>query len=169
MKTIEEIRRDNLRFAEKEVGGRPILCDRIGKDEKYVSQLIGKTPTSNIGNKVAREIEQKLGYETGWMDHTHTAGCIEEPRATYILDEGSNETISIDDITIIRSILDYAEQVMDEMGVDMEEQELCEFTREMLEMWRSRKNPIQYDNVRDLFEYRMRIKNEPGKNNKTGS
>lgn len=68
MKTSTEIRKEQLRLAESEIGGRSNLCVKLGKSEKQISALIGKNPTRGIGDAMAREMEKLLGYERGWLD-----------------------------------------------------------------------------------------------------
>ena len=72
MKTIEEIRVGNLLDIEERIGGREKLCDALDKEPKYISQLIGKTKNRNIGSRVAREIEEKLDLERGYLDNVQS-------------------------------------------------------------------------------------------------
>lgn len=71
MLTCADIRRGNLRFLEDQLRGRENLCRTLDKDPKFISQLIGKNPTRNIGDTLAREIESLLDLDKGWMDNIH--------------------------------------------------------------------------------------------------
>lgn len=70
------LRRDNLRALAEKHGGGKWLAEKLGRGPSQISQLIGRrshdyVKSKNIGNKLARDIEQKLGIESGWLDRTH--------------------------------------------------------------------------------------------------
>lgn len=77
MKTIEDVRRDNLRRLRDEFGSVQELADRIGKSSSQVSQWLnasahstsGKPRTISSGS--CREIEKSVGRSEGWMDVEH--------------------------------------------------------------------------------------------------
>jgi hypothetical protein len=75
VKTIEEIRRANFSSLVAEAGGVSKFAEKMTKSQSQFSQIINKSPDSKtgkpkeIGSKLAREIEQRLGKEIGWMDH----------------------------------------------------------------------------------------------------
>jgi hypothetical protein len=75
MKTIEEIRHENLMALIDEAGGINHFAARVKKSHSQVSQLVNKSPESktgkpkSVGSKQAREIEREFGKETGWLDH----------------------------------------------------------------------------------------------------
>lgn len=69
--TLVEIRRENLRAIANEKGGITALANLIGKSQGQLSHLIGKAPSKPIGEKIAREIEQKIGLERLWLDRPH--------------------------------------------------------------------------------------------------
>ncbi len=73
MSGIFKIRRDNLRRVVKKSGsgGQRKLAEAIGRAESYLSQIIGKNPTTNIGDELARIIENKLNKPEGWLDLPH--------------------------------------------------------------------------------------------------
>lgn len=72
MKTISEIRRENLRLI---MNSRPqAKKDFAGDLEISPSQLthiVGANPKRNIGDDLAREIEARLYLEIGWLDNVH--------------------------------------------------------------------------------------------------
>ena len=154
MKTIEEIRRDNLRILESQAGGRAELCQKLDKDQKYVSQLIGKTPSGNIGNKVAREVEEVFELESGWMDNVHTSEAAyrlaEPPSPAYSREISAEETETV--MMIMGLVGDALNKFDEELGIE----ERIAFAKELFEMWKNRANPITLDNVSDLLEYKLR-------------
>lgn len=78
MKTIYEIRLENARAIESNVG-RPVMAEKIDMAYGLLSNYIGKTPKKNIGDDVARRIESAFGKQKGWMDQDHSEG---EPAPT---------------------------------------------------------------------------------------
>lgn len=69
MRTIYELRRDNLRALASQWGGPTSLSRKLNHSNgSYLAQLIGPNPSRQISEKVAREVEAKLGLPTGWMD-----------------------------------------------------------------------------------------------------
>ena len=46
------------------------LADAIGREPAYVSFILSNNPTykKNIGEDLARAIEQKIGLDVGWLD-----------------------------------------------------------------------------------------------------
>lgn len=78
MKTIDEIRRDNIQVLIDECGGNKALSDLLGKSEAQVSQLLNGSRDSKTGkprgmnNTTARAIEEKCGKERGWLDNDHS-------------------------------------------------------------------------------------------------
>lgn len=72
MKSVYEIRRENLRKLMTEWGGPTSLAKKLGHaNGSYIAQLAGPHPSREVSEKVAREIESKLGLPTAWMDHDH--------------------------------------------------------------------------------------------------
>lgn len=70
---ISEIRRDNLRFIAIQNGGPrgwlAWLADALGRSESQISQILGKNPTRNIGNRLARDVEEMLKLPNGALDN----------------------------------------------------------------------------------------------------
>lgn len=72
MRTIYDTRRDNLRALIGQWGGPTSLSKKLGHaNGSYVAQLAGPRPSREVSEKVAREIEQKLGLPVAWMDQDH--------------------------------------------------------------------------------------------------
>jgi hypothetical protein len=55
-----------------ERGMLKMFADRIGLSDRYLSHI--KCKRKNIGNNVARTIEEALGLPHGWMDREHAKG-----------------------------------------------------------------------------------------------
>lgn len=79
MKTISEIRHDNLLELIKKHGSIAALNVAIGmtRTDATLSQIKNKSPDSKtgvpkaMGTPVARRIENELNLEVGWMDNAH--------------------------------------------------------------------------------------------------
>lgn len=77
---IREIRKENARnLLESECSGK-IVCfaQTLGRPDSQVSQWIGKNAKKNIGQQIAREIDQAFNKPSGWLDQTHDSLRIEE-------------------------------------------------------------------------------------------
>lgn len=71
--TVYTTRRENLRALTREWGGPTSLSKKLGHSNgSYLAQLIGPHPSREISEKVAREIETKLGLPLGWLDAEHS-------------------------------------------------------------------------------------------------
>ena len=69
--TREEIRRENARRLASNAGAKVAFARLVGMDASQVSQIIGPTPTKNIGNSIARRIEKAHHLPEGWLDVQH--------------------------------------------------------------------------------------------------
>ena len=69
---ISEIRLENARQLANSIGGVVAMSERLGKSQPQVSHFIGGKPVKNIGNKIARQIEEAFNKENGWLDNLHT-------------------------------------------------------------------------------------------------
>lgn len=70
-----DARRKNLRALINAAGkgpagevNRAALAKRLGVSYAELNQIIGKTPTRNLGERRARDWERRLGLSTGWLD-----------------------------------------------------------------------------------------------------
>lgn len=81
--TIYDTRRQNLRALIREWHGPTSLSRKLGHSSgSYIAQLAGPRPSRDVSEKVAREIEGKLGLPIGWMDREHAdAGVALDERA----------------------------------------------------------------------------------------
>lgn len=78
MKTIDEIRLDNLLLAIGRAGTATALAEKSGLSAAYISQIKNRQPDSktgkpkNMGDDAARKIETGIGEMRGWMDVDHS-------------------------------------------------------------------------------------------------
>lgn len=78
MKTIDEIRLENLLTAIGRAGTATALAERSGLSAAYISQIKNRQPDSktgkpkNMGDEAARKVEAGIGEKRGWMDVDHT-------------------------------------------------------------------------------------------------
>lgn len=70
--TLVEVRRENLRELARELKEKgQNLADVAGKDESYLSRIIGRNAKKAIGPDICRDIENKCGKARGWLDRVH--------------------------------------------------------------------------------------------------
>jgi phage repressor protein C with HTH and peptisase S24 domain len=61
----------NARHLASQAGSPAEFGRKTGMSDSQVSQLIGENPTKNIGNKIARRIEEAFDKNAGWLDAVH--------------------------------------------------------------------------------------------------
>lgn len=69
MKTVKEIRLENARALATD--GPAEFARAIDSTTQQVNQFMGPNPTRNIGNTIARRIEEAFGKPVGWLDVEH--------------------------------------------------------------------------------------------------
>jgi transcriptional regulator with XRE-family HTH domain len=67
--TIQEIRRQNFLKLSDSFKFTKDFCEKVGILPAYFSQI--KHKNKNLGNKVSRQIEKRLGLPVGYMDSSH--------------------------------------------------------------------------------------------------
>jgi hypothetical protein len=75
MKSVEEIRRENLARERIRLGGSTKLAAKIGKNKNQVYQWLkpeGAKASRSIHRDTCREIEPLLGRPKGWLDIDHS-------------------------------------------------------------------------------------------------
>lgn len=69
----KEIRRLNLTYLAEKKYGREVLAQKLGyPGANFVNQMTGGF--ANVGDKVARKIEERLDLPEGWMDRPCVSG-----------------------------------------------------------------------------------------------
>lgn len=77
MKTIAEIRLDNLRLLIDEIGTQERVAELAETSPVYLSQILNGAADSKtgkvrqIGDPLARKLESGCGKELGWLDNVH--------------------------------------------------------------------------------------------------
>jgi hypothetical protein len=74
MATVSDIRRTNARALADKAGGLAAFARRIERSDPFVSQLLGRNPSREIGHGTARLIEQAFRLPHGWLDAAHDTG-----------------------------------------------------------------------------------------------
>jgi len=69
--TTTEARRNNLRLLIREAGGVDRIAKKLEMGRTELNQLSDLNNKCHIGSWLARDIEQKLGLEIGWLDMSH--------------------------------------------------------------------------------------------------
>lgn len=79
MKTTSEMRRDNTRALADKFSSRAKFADFLDKTPAQINHIIGKNPFRKIGDSLAREIEEKCGMPSGWLDRDNSEGSDTTP------------------------------------------------------------------------------------------
>jgi len=73
MKTISEVRLENARHLADKYQNLAEFSRVIDREPTQVSRFMGANPTKNIGDKIARHIEQSCRQPKGWLDKEHSS------------------------------------------------------------------------------------------------
>jgi hypothetical protein len=120
MKTIDQIRRENLQIAIKRMRTAAALAEAADTSAQYLSQIKKQTVDSKsgtpkgMGDDVARKIEKALGEPAGWMDVEHegardragqapTSKSLQEDDPAPGSREGTNSAAAVEQI---RAVID---------------------------------------------------------------
>lgn len=78
MLTVFESRKLNLIHLLETAGvsGKE-FAKRVDMNPGYLSQILGPKGAKNLGETIARRIEEKLGIERGWMDHQQAQDAVD--------------------------------------------------------------------------------------------
>lgn len=71
MKTIEEIRLENLAELKKGFRSERQFAIKLNKSPNQVNQWFGKGAAREIQSESAREVERIMGKPRGWLDNDH--------------------------------------------------------------------------------------------------
>jgi hypothetical protein len=67
-RAVHAVRLENLRRVASRFGSHAALAQRIGKSKGWHSQLVGINPTTPVSEKIASEVEERLGLAEGVLD-----------------------------------------------------------------------------------------------------
>ena len=73
-RAIEAVRKTrvaNIRALADLLGGWAALSRQTGKSASFLTALAGPNPRREIGEALARDIEQAMHLEAGWLDQNH--------------------------------------------------------------------------------------------------
>lgn len=70
---VKQIRKKNAQTLAQEVGSWAELARRAETDPKYLSQIVSEKGTRQVGDKLARKLEQGCSKPHGWMDQDHSS------------------------------------------------------------------------------------------------
>lgn len=102
MKSIDDIRRENLRFLERKLGSLKGLADALDRSESQVSQWKVGAVNSGTGKQrgmrsdTARYIEGKTKMPEGWLDRDHSEAQqheIQQAPAPYQMPDKSGDLV----------------------------------------------------------------------------
>lgn len=96
--TREEIRRENARNLATKAGAKAAFARLVEMDASQVSQLIGPTPTKNIGNSIARRIERAHDLPEGWLDVEHPEFTKDDEETVTSTEPATAAAQSIEDV-----------------------------------------------------------------------
>lgn len=100
--TNADIRRENARQLASDCGGMAAFGEKLDMTPSQVSQLIGKNPSKNIGNSIARRIEDAFNKERGWLDLHHAAPDQEAvSAAAELFEKVSHGYVRADELTTL--------------------------------------------------------------------
>lgn len=72
---IKDIRRTNLRYQQnlaiRSGISKADFAEKVGTSASTISQILGDKAVRNLGDELARKIEQNLGLLHGWLDQFH--------------------------------------------------------------------------------------------------
>lgn len=71
---LKALRRENLRFLIKKDGNSE-LAKKIGTSASYLSQIMSETSRGEVGDRFAKQVEESLGLEPGWLNTDHSEGA----------------------------------------------------------------------------------------------
>lgn len=78
MRSVKEIRRENLQFLVEKYGSMKKLNEALGRKDNSLTQILNESVHSvygykrTMGDKLARSIEEKLCLGYGWLDADHS-------------------------------------------------------------------------------------------------
>lgn len=81
MRSVKDLRRENLQFLVEKYGTMKKLNEALDRNDNSLTQILNQSVHSvygykrTMGDKIARNIEEKLNLGYGWMDadHSHDA------------------------------------------------------------------------------------------------
>lgn len=85
MKTIQEIRRNNIRKLAQRFGSIGSFAHEIERTSSYASQLVSTVNPCTIGNSIARHIEKCFNLSKGHLDQDHDRQQVDLPALNMVI------------------------------------------------------------------------------------
>lgn len=113
MKTVADIRRENLKLAIRELGTAAAVAETTGTSQQYISQILNCTldiktgQPRAMGSKLARRVEAALSKPQGWMDQDHVGidAAVATPKsADSVTEVGPLSAREIDAVLALRAL-----------------------------------------------------------------
>jgi hypothetical protein len=115
----KEIRRKNLRALVERTDSGAAFAKQADIAPSLLSQILSQNPTRNIGDRLARKIEDKLGLASGWLDSIHGAPTPSRVEAVPRLSEGDGDRYKAL-LTLGRLIEDFTPSELAELEAQVE-------------------------------------------------
>lgn|GEM_PF-1387837 len=110
MTDITQIRLDNARSLAEKFSKLAEFADRIDRQPTQVSRFMGKNPSKNIGNTMARHIEACFKLPNGWMDQAHTdQNAASTPNTASLHYALTSET---DEVELLKTVIATIEEIL---------------------------------------------------------
>ncbi|WP_444893609.1 hypothetical protein ACJJIE_03750 [Microbulbifer sp. TRSA001] len=101
---INEIRRTNIRRIAADYKNRAEFARKVGRSEQQLYSLIGKGATKTIGNRIARDLEERLGLKEGELDRLES-------------NDSTAKIASDIDLELLRKCIDAIEVEIEKQGL----------------------------------------------------
>lgn len=103
---IYKIRWMNFRSLAGHKGGITEAAEKLGKSQGQVSHFGGKEPSKNIGEQIAREIEEAFELPPYWLDTlNHSAHERSQPKSNVGKVELGSQSVQLDPATLAEAYL----------------------------------------------------------------
>ncbi len=76
---LSTLRRNKLAWIIRQEGSQSAVARKLDTDPSYLSQIMSKKGRRNVGEALARRIEERFNMEPGWMDTQDEATPYREP------------------------------------------------------------------------------------------
>ncbi|QFT55602.1 hypothetical protein [Microbulbifer sp. THAF38] len=102
---INEIRRTNIRRIAADYKNRAEFARKVDRSEQQLYSLISKGATKTIGNRIARDLEEKLGLKEGELDRLESSN------------DSTSKIASDIDLELLRKCIDAIEVEIEKQGL----------------------------------------------------
>lgn len=115
----KEIRRKNLRALVNKADSGAAFAKQADIAPSLLSQILSQNPTRNIGDRLARKIEEKLSLPPGWLDSMHGTDHEQKPvEQIKVSEDGSSRYQAL--LTLGKLIEDFTPSELAELEAQVE-------------------------------------------------